>query len=493
MDEPLQLRFRLAPEDAELLGDAALERRLAEHDRQSERLHAAVQRLVPRALSVLLMAAPVLAIGLLYAFEPRPVRAEFWVSSAVAIVLSGLVLWFFRARLVERIAALGSRRRARVQPAMRDRVARALHRSVTRSATRAVGIHEVTISAQGRRDRHADARREDVAVGGVALVFVDQDEAARVGEPLDAAHRGDPGERRQQHRERVRQFARLHQRAPLVQLVQLHVAGLDRRDTGVGDPADVALAQRRFHQSPGIAHPAQAHVAHVGLGRDVGDRHAVAQLAAAQVGVDDHRELVGRTEAARAGRGADQHRTRPFQQRLVGLPGFLGMRAGADRMRVAAFRPQARHVVEGQPRTGGDHQVVVVQHLAVGEVQAVLRRQHALRRDRNEADAVAAHRRLHLHPDRLRLAPAHRDPGIGRRELEIRAVADQRHRMRRPQRRLDLVRGRRTAQPGPQNDDVCHDAPPPSFADCGIDGRACGTLRCRPVASTKHISKLDLA
>lgn len=149
MDEPLRLRFRLAPEDAELLGEAALERRLAEHDRQSERLHAAVQRLVPRALSVLLLAAPALAIGLLYAFEPRPVRAEFWVSSAVAIVLSGLVLWFFRARLVERIAALGSRRRARVQPAMRDRVARALHRSVTRSATRAVGIHEVTISAQG--------------------------------------------------------------------------------------------------------------------------------------------------------------------------------------------------------------------------------------------------------------------------------------------------------------------------------------------------------
>ncbi|AVQ82947.1 MULTISPECIES: hypothetical protein [unclassified Variovorax] len=148
MDEPLQLRFRLAPEDAELLGEAALERRLAEHDRQSERLHAAVQRLVPRALSALMVAAPVLAIGLLYALEPRPVRAEFWISSAVAVVLSGL-LWLFRARLVERIAALGSRRRARTQPARRDRVARALHRSVTRSATRAVGIHEVTISAQG--------------------------------------------------------------------------------------------------------------------------------------------------------------------------------------------------------------------------------------------------------------------------------------------------------------------------------------------------------
>lgn len=148
MDEPLQLRFRLAPEDAELLGEAALERRLAEHDRQSERLHAAVQRMVPRALSALMVAAPVLAIGLLYALEPRPVRAEFWISSAVAVVLSGL-LWLFRARLVERIAALGSRRRARTQPARRDRVARALHRSVTRSATRAVGIHEVTISAQG--------------------------------------------------------------------------------------------------------------------------------------------------------------------------------------------------------------------------------------------------------------------------------------------------------------------------------------------------------
>lgn len=148
-DEPLQLRFRLAPEDAEQLADAALERRLEEHDRQSERLHAAVQRLVPRALSVFLMAAPVLAIALLYAFEPRPVRVEFWLGSAVATVLAWLVLWIFRARLVGYIAALGVRRRERVQPAMRDRVARALHRSVTRSATRSVGIHEVTISAQG--------------------------------------------------------------------------------------------------------------------------------------------------------------------------------------------------------------------------------------------------------------------------------------------------------------------------------------------------------
>lgn len=148
-DEPLQIRFRLAPEEAEQLADAALERRLAEHDRQSERLHAAVQRLVPRVLSVFLMAAPVLAIALLYAFEPRPARLEFWLGSAVATVLAWLVLWLFRARLVGHIAALGMRRSERVQPARRDRVARALHRSFTRAATRSVGIHEVTISAQG--------------------------------------------------------------------------------------------------------------------------------------------------------------------------------------------------------------------------------------------------------------------------------------------------------------------------------------------------------
>jgi hypothetical protein len=204
--------------------------------------------------------------------------------------------------------------------------------------------------------------------------------------------------------------------------------------------------------------PAQPQVADVGLGGDVGERHAVAQPAPAQVGVDDHRELVGGAEAAGAGCGADHHRAGPFQQGLVGLPGFLSVAAGADRMGVASARPQARHLVEGQPRAGGDHQVVVGQALAVAQAQAVLCGQHALRRDADEADAVTPHRLLQRDADRLRPAPADRDQRVGRRELEVRTIADQGHLVRRPQGRLDFVGGCRAAESRAQDHILCHGA-----------------------------------
>src|SRR3546814_13779005 len=67
---------------------------------------------------------------------------------------------------------------------------------------------------------------------------------------------------------------------------------------------------------------------------DEGHRHAIAQLALAQVGVEDHRELVGRTETTRALHRADHDRTGILQEPLVLVPRMACMVQRADRLRV---------------------------------------------------------------------------------------------------------------------------------------------------------------
>src|SRR5574340_1650928 len=148
-----------------------------------------------------------------------------------------------------------------------------------------------------RRDGDAHAHRIHVGELRVALEGVDRDEAARVGEPLDAEHRVDALERRQHHRVGERQFVLLDDLALVVVLGDEHLAGLDLGDLGIADPLDVTVAHDRLHHALGIADAAQPQMTDVGLGGNVGHGHAVANLAPAQIGVHDHRELVRRTVA----------------------------------------------------------------------------------------------------------------------------------------------------------------------------------------------------
>ena len=85
-------------------------------------------------------------------------------------------------------------------------------------------------------------------------------------------------------------------------------SGSDPVDLGIGDPADVAVAQSRFQDALGVADAAQAEMADIGLGGDKGDWHAVADLALAQIGVGEEREFIGRAEAGSALHGADDDR-----------------------------------------------------------------------------------------------------------------------------------------------------------------------------------------
>ncbi len=140
---------------------------------------------------------------------------------------------------------------------------------------------------------------------------------------------------------------------------------------GVGDPLDVVAAQLGLEHRLAVAHATQAQVADVRLAGDEGDRHLVAQLAPAQVGVEDEGELVGRAEAAGHRHRADDHRAGVLEEFLVLGPEGFGVVDGADRVRVAAVRPGARHFVEAELGSGGDDQVVVGQAVAAVEFEAV--------------------------------------------------------------------------------------------------------------------------
>src|SRR5690606_20910332 len=89
----------------------------------------------------------------------------------------------------------------------------------------------------------------DVRVDRIALVPVDQDEAARIAPPFDPPYRIHAGERRQHHRILARQRARLLRLAVLVHLDDVHLAVAHLGDLRVDDPADVALAELGFHQA----------------------------------------------------------------------------------------------------------------------------------------------------------------------------------------------------------------------------------------------------
>ena len=87
---------------------------------------------------------------------------------------------------------------------------------------------------------------------------------------------------------------------------------------------------------------------------------------------------------------------------------------------------EARDLLEGQLRAGGDDEIVVVNRAAVIELELVVVRVQALDADAGKLDAVFVHDLGQIDLDLLGLAPADGDPGIGRRELEIVGVPDQR-------------------------------------------------------------------
>ena len=247
--------------------------------------------------------------------------------------------------------------------------------------------------------------------------------------------------------------------AAVVHLAHEHLAGFNLCDFGVGDPLDVVVAEFALQHRLGVTHAAQAHVADIGFGADVGHRHLVAQLAALQVLVEDEREFVGRAKARSARHGADDGRSRLLQEFLVMLPSFFGMVDSADRMRVAR-RAGAGHFVKRQLGAGGDDQVVIVQAAAVVQLQRIVRGVNPLDQLRDEADALFFQVRPDWKGDGFALAPAHRHPRVGRHELEIIHRVDDGDAVLRAEALAQLVGGRHAARACAEDDDVGHGLSP---------------------------------
>ena len=119
------------------------------------------------------------------------------------------------------------------------------------------------------------------------------------------SHRVHALEGRQHHGQLKSQFVLFVHITQVVELGHEHLAIFDLGGLGVGDPLHVAVAHLRLEHRLAVAHAAQAQVADIGLAGHVGNGHFVAQLAAAQVGVQNESEFIGRTKAARARHGAN--------------------------------------------------------------------------------------------------------------------------------------------------------------------------------------------
>ena len=150
-----------------------------------------------------------------------------------------------------------------------------------------------------RRDRHANANREHILEGGVLLVLVDQNEAARIDEAFHAAHRRDATEARDQHREAEGQFVGLRNGAVLGYFLGYQFARFDFLHARIADPFDVLIAHCALKNAFGIAHAVEADMTDIRLCGDEGHRHLVAKSSAPQLGVEDEGIFVGGAEAGR--------------------------------------------------------------------------------------------------------------------------------------------------------------------------------------------------
>ena len=308
-----------------------------------------------------------------------------------------------------------------------------------------------------RRDGDAHTGRKDVPVSLAALEFVDQHEAARIAQPGDGCHRVHALEGRQHHRQLEADLVLAPRLAEVIEFADEQLAFLDASRLGVGDPLHVVSAQFAFKHALAVAHAAEAHVTNIGLTGDEGDGHPVAQLALAQVGVDDEGEFVGGAEAARARHGADDDRARILQEFLVVGPELLGMLHRAHGVRVSAVRPRTRDLVEAQLGAGGDDQVVVVQRLATVKGEAVGFGVDGRHCPGDEADALPRQWGRYRHGDHRALAPADRHPGVGRGELKAVGRADDGDAVFPAEQRARLVGGRHATDAGTDDHDMGHD------------------------------------
>ncbi|OIQ68540.1 hypothetical protein GALL_498670 [mine drainage metagenome] len=165
--------------------------------------------------------------------------------------------------------------------------------------------------------------------------------------------------------------------------------------------------------------------------------------------------------------GAHHDRAGVLDELVEGRSGRLGMIDVADGLGEAAMGAKAGDFVEGQFRPRRDHQIVVVQHRPIIELQAILGGHEPLGAHAGEADALLLEDRRQLDLNGAALAPVDRDPWVGRDKVEGVALRHDADVCARANRFLDLEGGDRASKPGAQDDNawIGHSRSPPRAID----------------------------
>ena len=151
-----------------------------------------------------------------------------------------------------------------------------------------------------------------------------------------------------------------------------------------------------------------------------------AQLALAQVGIENERAFIDGPKATGHGHRAHHDRAGILAEGFIGFMGGLGVVHRADRMGVAVVGTGARHFVEGQFGAGGDDKIIVIDGLPVLYREPVVGGVDLGDRPTDETDVLLFEVGADREGDIVAPAPADQQPRVGREELELLAGVDHR-------------------------------------------------------------------
>ena len=120
------------------------------------------------------------------------------------------------------------------------------------------------------------------------------------------------------------------------------------------------------------------------------------------------------------------------------------------------LRSEPFDFVEGELRTGGDDEVVVLDRGAVGGFDRVVLRRDLRHRARLEGDAAFGEGRREIDLQGFALSPADRNPRVRRNEMIDRILGDDGQPVLRPHLPFHLVGHDRAAQARAHDDNISH-------------------------------------
>lgn len=196
----------------------------------------------------------------------------------------------------------------------------------------------------------------------------------------------------------------------------MDVSFFDPVHARIGDPLDVAIAQFALEQALGIPDTVKTEVPNIGFRRHERHRNLVANAPFAQLGVEDHRKFVRRTEAGCAVRRSDHDRAGRLAESFERSLRLFGVVDMTDRLG-ESVRSQALDFIERQLGSGSDDEIVIAYGPAILEFDTVFRCMNTPGARVEKAYPLALHHGRQADLDCFSLAPPDRHPWVGGDEM----------------------------------------------------------------------------